>query len=195
MHKLYALLYHRVYAETLPVTVAAPLEVLPLFMRAGSLAPMLRPTIDSLAPTSLPMQVDSLATTAGRAGGDRMGVQRGARRDPADQGRPGLYVRAVPGDDAFAVYDGTALTQATDDQTITLTITPGSVYALGAVFEVIAAPTISGVMDGDAPLAAVKDPAALELAETGWVYSAALGGTLHIKVGPGTHTLTATLAP
>jgi len=27
------------------------------------------------------------------------------------------------------------------------------------------------------------------------VYSAALGGTLQIKVGPGTHTLTATLAP
>lgn len=103
-------------------------------------------------------------------------------------------MRAVPGDDAFAVYDGTTLTQATDDQAITLTLAPGSVYVFGAVFEVIAAPTVSGVMDGDAPLGELADTAALELAETGWAYSAALGGTLHIKVGPGTHTLMAALA-
>ncbi len=154
------------------VTVAAPLEVLPLFMRAGSLVPMLRPTIDSLAPTSLPMQVDSFATTAGR-----------------------LYVRAVPGEGTFAVYDGTMLTQASTNQAIALTIAPGSVYALGAVFEVIATPAVSGVMDGDTALAEVADPAALELAEAGWVHDAALGGTLRIKVGPGMHTLTAALAP
>jgi hypothetical protein len=50
------------------------------------------------------------------------------------------------------------------------------------------------VTDGDTPLVAVKDAAALEQVDTGWVHSGALGGTLLIKVGPGAHTLTATYA-
>ena len=36
------------------ITVAAPLDVLPLFIAEGGIVPLLRPTIDTLAPTSTP---------------------------------------------------------------------------------------------------------------------------------------------
>lgn len=152
------------------VTVAAPLASLPLFLRAGGIVPMLRPTIDSLAPTTTPAQVDSFA--------DDPGV---------------LYLRVAAAEQAssFAVYDDTLLSQQLGARALTLAITPGELFTAGAVFEVIAAPTIAAVLDGDTPLAQLGSPAALEAASAGWVYSGALGGTLLVKVGPGAHTLTA----
>jgi len=46
-------------------TVPAPLGKLPLFLRAGGMVPMLRPTIDTLPPTTDPDRVDSFATRPG----------------------------------------------------------------------------------------------------------------------------------
>lgn len=46
-------------------TVDAPLDTLPLYLVAGGVVPMLRPTIDSLAPTTEPGRVDSYATDPG----------------------------------------------------------------------------------------------------------------------------------
>jgi alpha-D-xyloside xylohydrolase len=48
------------------ITVAAPLGSLPLFLRAGGIVPMLRPTIDTLAPTTMPDLADSFADDPGR---------------------------------------------------------------------------------------------------------------------------------
>ncbi len=45
-------------------TVAAPLTKLPLYVRSGAIVPLLRPTIDTLAPTKDP-QVDSFANQRG----------------------------------------------------------------------------------------------------------------------------------
>ena len=62
------------------VTVAAPLGKLPLFVRAGGIVPMLRPTIDTMAPAAL-AGIESFATDAGAlfvriAPGDLVGGQR-----------------------------------------------------------------------------------------------------------------------
>ena len=47
-------------------TVAAPLDRLPLFLAKGGIVPLLRPTIDTIAPVGDPDAIDSYATTPGR---------------------------------------------------------------------------------------------------------------------------------
>src|SRR5262249_37424289 len=47
------------------ITVAAPLDKLPLFIQGGGIVPMLRPTIDAMAAVADPLAVDSYATTPG----------------------------------------------------------------------------------------------------------------------------------
>ena len=98
------------YAE---VTVEAPLDKLPLYLRAGAMVPMLRDTIDTLAPTDEPERVDSFATAAGE-----------------------LTVRVAPGDGSFAVYDGTSLSQTLSDTTLEISVTPGTVFSSGVRFEI-----------------------------------------------------------
>jgi alpha-D-xyloside xylohydrolase len=156
------------------IEVAAPLETLPLFVRGGAIVPMLRPTIDSLAPTTTPDTVDSFAEEAGA-----------------------LYVRVVAAAKAseFAVYDGTTLTQQLGEDALSLAITPGDVFKEGAWFEVITAPKVDAVLDGGTPLAQQASLAALAKADSGWAVDKGLGGTLAIKVGPGQHTLTAQRSP
>lgn len=151
------------------ISVAAPLEVLPLFLRAGGIVPLLRPTIDTLAPTTLPDEVDSFADDPGR-----------------------LYIRlaASATRSQFDVYDGTHLEQHRTT-TLSLTVTPGTTFTHGATFEVIAQPPVTSVMDGDTALTERPSPAALAEAGEGWAYTSDLGGALHIAVGPGAHTLTA----
>ena len=76
----------KVYEGGKTQTVAAPLAELPLFLREGGIVPMLRPTIDTLSPTTEPDRVDSYATDAGgavcasvpqRGGNDVRAVRRG----------------------------------------------------------------------------------------------------------------------
>lgn len=151
-------------------TVAAPLETLPLFLKSGGIVPLLRPTIDTLAPTTTPEMIDSFA---------------------ADPGR--LYARVAPAEQAssFAVYDGTELSQQLFDDVLLLAITPGDTFKEGAWFEVIATPNIVAVLDGDEPMTKVESAAALEQEGSGWTYSASVGGTLLVKIGEGAHSLVA----
>lgn len=150
------------------ITVAAPLETLPLFLRSGGIVPMLRPTIDTLSPTTAP-DVESFADDPGR-----------------------LYV-TLTGDGAgsrFDVYDGTHLEQR-DDGALTINVAPGEVFGAGVTLEVFARDVVSEVQDNGAPMDHHPDAAALEAAGEGWTYTDARGGTLLIFLGPGEHAVTA----
>jgi alpha-D-xyloside xylohydrolase len=95
------------------VEVAAPLDTLPLYLRAGGIVPLLRPTIDTLSPVEDTALVDSFASDAGV-----------------------LWARVAVGDGAFSVYDGSTLAVA-DDGALTLTWTAGAVFTQGAAWEVV----------------------------------------------------------
>jgi alpha-D-xyloside xylohydrolase len=158
-------------SNTAEITVAAPLETLPLFLREGGIVPLLRPTIDSLAPTTMPDLVDSFADDPGR-----------------------LYVRLTPsaGGGRFDVYDGTHLEQRRPDGIVlTLTVAPGDTFTAGVTFEAIAAGPIVEVRDNGEPMQLRDDLAGLEAAGDGWFATTDVGGTLWVAVGPGEHEITA----
>ncbi len=154
------------------ITTNAPLGVLPLYLAAGGIVPMLRPTIDTMSPTTDPATVDSFATTPGI-----------------------LWVRVAPGpESSFAVYDGTELSQNDAGTTLELSTKTGKVFDQETMFEVIgfgSAP--ASVTDGGSALSSQTDLAALEALPSGWAFDAALaGGTLFIKVpAGGTHAVSA----
>lgn len=152
------------------ITVDAPLEKLPLFVRAGGIVPLLRPTIDSLSPTTEPAMVDSFATDAGV-----------------------LWPRMVAGaSSSFALYDGSAIDQSLDGDTLTLAVHPGDAFVAGALVEVMAvADTPSSVtLDGDA-IAEAADLDALA-DDAGWLHTNERGGTLYVRLPAGEHTAIAT---
>lgn len=154
------------------LTVPAPLGTLPLFLAAGAIVPLLRPTIDTMAPTTRPAEVDSYATTPGI-----------------------LWARIAPGPaSTFTVFDGAELHQEQQSGTIALSSKDGSEFRHGVVFELVgiaAKPT--GVTEGGAPLVEVADAAALDQATSGWTYDpTANGGLLSIKVPPGAHDVAVT---
>lgn len=146
------------------ITVDAPLDRLPLFLREGGIVPMLRPTIDTLAPTTDPARVDSYATTPGS-----------------------LHPRIAAGAASmFQVFDGAEIGQELQGSALKLSYRPGEEFAQGAVFEVIAlGARPAEVSLGGAALAEVADAAALEAAASGWFFGDGAGGTAWIKVGPG----------
>ena len=133
-------------------TVTADLDTLPLYVRAGGLVPMLRDTIDTLAP----------ATGAG--------IESFAN-DPGV-----LWVRTTAAAAQATVYDGTQLAATAT----TFQYTPGSLFGEGAMFEVIASAQPSGVQDAAGPLAQAASLAALKTAGRGWFWEPATGGTLWI---------------
>ena len=144
------------------VEVAAPLAKLPLYLRAGGIVPLLRPTIDTLAPAS-DAGIDSFASEPGP-----------------------LYVRMVPGPQtaSFTLYDGTALSQSAAGGPLQLGLRPGSVFRAGAVLEVLRTAEPQGVLKDGAELPALASGPALEAAAEGWFWEAAAGGTLRVKLGP-----------
>lgn len=143
------------------VTAPADLDTLPLFIAAGGIVPMLRPTIETLSPVAVGSTVDSFASDPGV-----------------------LWVRVAPGAaSSFTVYDGTTLAQRPGS----VSYTPGAVFAEGAMFELIATPSPTTV----GTLAQRASLAALEAASDGWFWEPATGGTLWIKVaGAATVTVT-----
>jgi alpha-D-xyloside xylohydrolase len=151
------------------ITVAAPLGSLPLFLRAGGIVPMLRPTIDTLAPTTMPDLADSFADDPGR-----------------------LYVRmGGQGSGHFDVYDGTRIEFASY-LGAKITVTAGDVFTQGMTLEILAGPgALASVSDGDVDLPSFSDAAEFAAAEAGWYQD---GDTLWISVGPGDHAIT-TLLP
>ena len=154
-------------------TVAAPLGQPPLFLRAGDLVPLLRPTIDTLAPTTMPGinagEVDSYASSAGR-----------------------LTVRTSAGPShELVLFDKTTLSRQELAGTMTLSFQPGDEFVFGAIFEVVAlgsAPTSVMDQQGEVPM---LDTAALAEVDRGWSFEPAeLGGTLRVVIGSGNADVT-----
>jgi len=151
------------------VTVAADLDTLPLFLAQGGIVPMLRDTIDTLAPVPAGSAIDSFANDAGV-----------------------LWARVAPGPSAtsFPVYDGSTLGQQSTGGTLSLTFTPGAVFTEGVLFEVIGTPAPSSVSSEAGALAQLGSRAELQSAGSGWFWEAATGGTLWIEL-PGAGSVTA----
>ena len=121
------------------VTVDAPLDTLPLYLRAGGIVVMLRSSIDTISPTEEPSRVDSFATDAGK-----------------------LTVRIAPGADSeFAVYDGTRITQSTADGSHQIDFEAGSVFRQGFIVEVFGTAAPGAVSIDDVPTTKVADAAAV----------------------------------
>lgn len=139
------------------VEVEAPLETLPLFVRAGALVPMLRPSIDTLAPT-VTSTVDSYSNDPGL-----------------------LWVRVAPAPDAerrdFELFDGATVWQRAGGA-LELGYTPGAELGSGVVFEVYRSQAPDGVDLDGAPLAEISDPAAFGAASEGWRHAE---GRLFVK--------------
>lgn len=151
------------YAGSQTVTVDAPLGTLPLFLRAGGIIPMLRPTIDTISPTTQPERVDSYATTPGV-----------------------LYVRVVAGpESAFEVFDGAEIHQSFSNETgPTISLSDGDEFNSGFVVEVIGNNLpVSSVHDGTHSLQQQPDLASLEASASGWFVDQR--GGLWIKVPGG----------
>ncbi|MEP6859682.1 MAG: TIM-barrel domain-containing protein [Deltaproteobacteria bacterium] len=143
-------------------TVTADLDTLPLYVRAGGLVPMLRDTIDTLAPVT-GAGIESFANDPGV-----------------------LWVRASNDAAQATIYDGTELTATAT----TFHYTPGSVFTAGVMFEVIASAQPLGVHDAGGVLAQTASLAALKTAGSGWFWEPATGGTLWILLpGMGTATV------
>lgn len=154
-------------------TVAAPLGRIPVFLREGGIVPMLRPTIDAMAPTTVPDQVDSYATTPGV-----------------------LHARIAAGAaSTFTVFDGAQITAERAAGKLALGITQGAEFEYGTLFEVVAAGAApSAVSAGGAPLPPAASLAELEAAASGFFHDPANGGTLFVKVAAGNHAVEAALA-
>lgn len=137
-------------------TVDAPIGRLPLFLAKHGIVPLLRPTIDTLSPTTEPDRVDSYAADAGV-----------------------LYARAVAkGSGAFALFDGGTLSQDSDATTTRLESSPGNELDQGVVFELIDAPAPTDVSTTE-----MSTLANLEAAGEGWFYDAG-ARSLWVKLAP-----------
>jgi alpha-D-xyloside xylohydrolase len=136
-------------------------------LKEGTIVPLLRPTVDTLAPTTRPELVDSYA--------DHPGI---------------LYARLTQGpSSSFEVFDGTVLTQESLAHEMVLTSKDGKVFREGQVFVVVGvgqAPTIV-TMDGQA---VPQVQGGLELAglQNGWRYEQdQQGGQVLVRVPSGAH--------
>lgn len=149
-------------------TVPADIATLPLYIQRGGIVPLLRDTIDTLAPTT-DAATDSFGNDAGI-----------------------LVVRVAPGPTAttFRLFDGSVITQAASARELTFAPSELPRFTQGVLFEVIAtgaAPT--QVLDGATLITPRASYAALQAAAEGWFWDAAsTGGTLWIKL-PGAATI------
>jgi alpha-D-xyloside xylohydrolase len=108
------------------IEVDAPLDTLPLFLREGAIVPLLRPTIDTLAPAT-DVTVDSFANDAGV-----------------------LHALFAPGPaHRFEVYDGTLIERDGSD----IRLAPGRVFTRGFALELIATRRPTTVRIDDTPVA------------------------------------------
>jgi alpha-D-xyloside xylohydrolase len=153
-------------------TIDAPLGTIPVFLREGGIVPLLRPTIDAMAPTTSPDKVDSYATTPGV-----------------------LHARVAPGAAGdFTVFDGAKLHAELASGKLSLTAAEGSEFHHGVMFEAVAigasAPK-SVTIDG-APATAAATLDDLEKADSGWLYDPSTSGTLYVRVGDKSHSIEAT---
>lgn len=148
------------------VTVDAPLDALPLYLPAGGIVPLLRPTIDTVSPVEDTQAIDSYATDPGV-----------------------LWARLTPGPkSAFTVFDGSKVEQADVDGALTVSWTEGSEFTKGAMIESIATPRPTTVTLDGATLSEGADQDGLPVTG-GWSWTDDAGGTLSIRVPAGNHTV------
>ncbi len=149
-----------------PLEVDAPLEKLPLYLAQGGIVPMLRPTIDTIAPTSQPDRVDSMHTDTGL-----------------------LYVRTFPGDQTahFDLYDGSSVQARWEQEQLILSFSDGSEFNQGAVFEVVGFGTDkpASVTTQGTTLVETNSFAELDEVAAGWYFAPETGGTLWVKAQGG----------
>ncbi len=150
-------------------TVDAPLDTLPLWLAAGGIVPLLRPTIDTLAPALEVMRVDSYAMNPGR-----------------------LYpVIGAGADGSFEVFDGASITVTVGaDGAHTVQTRDGDTFDEGMQVELIGVtdePT-EVLLDG-APLARVADGDTLEMAQQGWLWQPAPRRSVVVRVPAGMHAI------
>lgn len=146
-------------------TIDAPLDKLPLLLRAGGIVPMLRPTIDAIAPTTQP------GTDDGRV--DSYGNDAGV-----------LWVRAfpaAPGD--FTVFDGGAL-HVEPGRT---SFQAGTKFTQGVVIELMNVARPTSVSDGSAVAEADSLDALAQASDVEWFWEATNGGTLWLRLAGGQH--------
>lgn len=152
-----------------PVTreVEAPLERIPYYWRAGAPIPLLRPTIDTLSPTTEPARVDSFADRKGP-----LHVRMGLGREPI----------------ARTLWDGTVLRA----EPTGLEVVPGTVFGgpegEGAWVEIVAlAGAPASILVDGAPVETFSSTTALATAGQG---AAFVANVLHVKLAAGPHRLT-----
>lgn len=155
------------------IEVPAPLGRLPLFLRDGGIVPLLRPTIDTLAPATL-AGIESYANEAGA-----------------------LWIRIAPGPTrtTFTVFDGTTIAQALAGDTLIAEYdsSASATFKAGAVLELLTGTATAVTLDG-APLAKAESAAAIAGGENGWFHeAAAVGGTTWVRVPAGRHVVTVKL--
>ncbi len=138
------------------IEVDAPLAKLPLFLRQGAIVPMLRPTIDTLAPATDP-NVDSFANDAGP-----------------------LWALIAPGPPrAFELWDGARVARTGVDA---YEVTDGLVFRRGFVLEILASREPMEVARNDEPLPRIATLEELDSSEAGWTWAS---GRLYVKVPAG----------
>lgn len=150
-----------------PTTVDAPLERIPLFLKAGGLVPRLRPTIDTLSPVAEPDAIDSYATSVGD-----------------------LWVWTAPGPPGSeTTLDGMGASRfvsRASEQLFEVELALGATGASGVVLEVLAwgAPPEAVSSDGG-ELALLTSEDDVRAGAVGWVWLDELGGRLLVRVDAG----------
>ncbi|RME21239.1 MAG: glycoside hydrolase family 31 protein [Deltaproteobacteria bacterium] len=142
--------------------VDAPLDAIPVFQRAGTIIPLLRPTMDTLAPSEDP-DVDSF------------------------QGNPGrLWLRAAPdGEGSLRVYDGTVVEMKGDGE-LRFVFSNGNVFTNGYVLGLYGFDEPPAGVDCDSQtLGQLSSGRDLESSPAGW-YHDAERGWLYVVVEAGT---------
>ena len=142
-------------------TVDAPLSTLPLFLRAGGIVPLLRPSIDTLSPVAEGSTIDSFANETGP-----------------------LYATIAEGaDGAMTLYDGSEIKQIAKDSSTELSWKPGTVFTTDLIVEFIGIKAPSSIQDSDGN-DFTKAESADEISAGSWSYESDRGGTLRIHLSP-----------
>jgi alpha-D-xyloside xylohydrolase len=154
-----------VYEGGKTVKVDAPLGKLPLYLAEGGIIPLLRPTIDTVSPTTQPTRVDSYATTPGI-----------------------LHPRVFQGKkSSFVLFDGSELRQEKTGTGASLYYNDGAEFKYGALFELVAYGTgkPASVKSSGTVLVEAASLKALGDAASGWFLDSASGGSLYVKIPAG----------
>lgn len=155
------------------VTYKADLDTLPLFLRTGSILPLLRPDIDTLAPSQ----------------------ETGVVSYANDPGMLSLLV--VPGENAsLDLFDGTQLRLTQDNDThLSLSITPGKTFTKGYLVSVWRLQQVQKVLAQQKDLTSVTSQNAVESCADGCYFWDETNKKLWIHLPPSSQHLLSITAP